>query len=485
MNINPRVKKLFAIDEIAESRVLQVLSAAFLFSFLITFSGWTSDNFTFGELSKACMPHLIEACSEYKQILPLTPLPFGYSQTIFYVLLFSLICLGFYYLYHKKYELVWLAIFILWLYKFYIIFGFGSGNYDYYDLILITIFLFLKDKLYWLRFFFISLYFLSSTIKIHEGWILGTYFTSLETGLPLVGNYLAPIATNIVIISQMFFAWLLLKPKNTLLFRLSFGFFLFFHLYSGILVEYRYLITSIPLLVILFLLPETRSQRIHSRYLPQILLITLLFLQSVAILIPGDQKLSLEGNKYGLYMFEANHQCIANYTIYFKNGLTATDSRQSSDARNRCDPYDYIYNYKRRCDDAIEKISATFDHSINGNPFYRIVDVSNICLLEYKPFRHNHWIKLESDQPKLVGYPAKNFYSINISRAGEIQYTANEKMILPGLEKNSFPGLNSLQEWLYQNLSFIEKCYWFIWVLELVGISYFVFIKKNKKSPSL
>jgi hypothetical protein len=81
-------------------------------------------------------------------------------------------------------------------------------------------------------------------------------------------------------------------------------------------------------------------------------------------------------------------------------------------ARERCNPYDAVNRFKLYCKNAgVAKIALTFDHSINGSAFYRIVDEPNLCQLKYHPFSHNTWIKTEYDAPKLIGYPVKNFYS--------------------------------------------------------------------------
>ena len=114
-------------------------------------------------------------------------------------------------------------------------------------------------------------------------------------------------------------------------------------------------------------------------------------LQFISILIPGDEKLTMEGNKYGLYMFEANHQCISKFTIENHDGTEDILERQVESARSRCDVYRYWFTVsKRYCQEkSIEKISWTFDHSINGGPFLRIVEQENICDLQYKPFSHN------------------------------------------------------------------------------------------------
>jgi hypothetical protein len=72
-----------------------------------------------------------------------------------------------------------------------------------------------------------------------------------------------------------------------------------------------------------------------------IFVIILFILQFISILIPGDEKLTLEGNKYGLYMFEANHQCFSELVIERKNGFLITKKNNSESARNRCDPYKF------------------------------------------------------------------------------------------------------------------------------------------------
>ena len=133
------------------------------------------------------------------------------------------------------------------------------------------------------------------------------------------------------------------------------------------------------------------------------------------VFIPGDHKMTLEGNKYGLYMFEANHQCVSRFVISYTNGTTETRYKDSSSARHRCDPYRYWFPMKQMCmrasgDIAVDSISWKFDHSINGEPFYRIVDQKDICTLEYNAFTHNEWISAPEFGAPAVGYPVENEY---------------------------------------------------------------------------
>ena len=158
-------------------------------------------------------------------------------------------------------------------------------------------------------------------------------------------------------------------------------------------------------------------------------------------LIAGDRRITLEGNRYGMFMFEANHQCVGTVKtyraikvpitpsikqnnqctgrrcvtsskIYEEDNLQVREERiEIGAAWNRCDPYVEWSWIQRLCrkDPSIRRIAFTFDHSINGGPFYRIVDEANICGLVYKPFSHNDWIKLPPEAP-VVGVPLKDGY---------------------------------------------------------------------------
>ena len=85
---------------------------------------------------------------------------------------------------------------------------------------------------------------------------------------------------------------------------------------------------------------------------------------------------------------------------------------ESGTAWNRCYPYEWWSRYHTRCErnPSIDRISLRIDHSINGGPFYRIVDTENICDLPYYPLGENRWIKQPPEAP-LIGYPVTNTYN--------------------------------------------------------------------------
>jgi len=312
-----------------------------------------------------------------------------------------------------------LLILFIWKIIISFVFNYGAGNYDYYDIVFSFIILFLPYKEYFLRRGFVLLYFLAATIKFTGGWIAGTHFTSLISGLPFIPDNLAPLATNIVILFQMLESWLLLS-KNKKLQNFSFTFALFFHLYSGIIVGYRYLLSDIPILVVLFwryykiAQSELDKKYDFKKLLAGYIFFLILTIQQIFVSIPieSDRHYTLERNKFGLYMFEANHQCSSDMYVYYKDGYMEKYNYQDSNARNRCDPYNYWFKYKQVCirgEDKISRISWTFDHSVNGGPFYRIIDEKNICNLDYSFYSHNKWIK-DNNNSELIAYPLKNFY---------------------------------------------------------------------------
>lgn len=411
-------KKLFSLHEIESSAVLQIALGALLLSLFVGLSRW----FYTDSLSISTYANNAHMCWAYFQdcgrFYFLEVLPLGYSQSILFMAIFGIMVAAAYLMYRKEWVFAHALVGLVWLFKVTILFVLTeqlTANYDYYDTLLLFVILFLPHKLFFARLAFVMFYFLSSTIKIHEGWILGSYFTTLATGLPLFGSVLAPIVTNAVIGMQMVGSWFLLS-RNAWLRLIALTYFITFHLYSGILVGYRYPTVALVMLLVLFTIrfKETYSTvALDRRSIAGWCFIALLFgMQTLPLTIPGDQKLTLEGNYYGFFMFDANHQCVSRSVTEYSNGTTRERVRESMDAQSRCDAYEYWFTLKNTCsrDTTITRIAWTFDHSINGNPFYRIVDTANVCELEYKPFEHNEWIRVPEDGAAIVGYPLKNYY---------------------------------------------------------------------------
>ena len=410
-------RRLFSIGEIESSTALQWVFGATIFSYAVAFMSWFFRRGVTIDAARdgvhACWPYF-QSCGDF---LFLRTLPEGYSQSLLYIALFILLGFSVYAVSQRTWVRAHILLVPVFVWHTIVVFILSSqfaGNFDYYLAILSFVLLFAPHKEFFLKLTLVVLYFLSTAVKIHEGWILGTYFSALKTGLPLFPDWSIPIWTNLVIFMEMVGAWFLLS--NQKVFRyFALAFFTIFHIYSLTIVGFRYPVTVLPTMLILFG-PWYQYQQIprDMRSLFGWMLIIVLFgVQSISHFIPGDEKQTLEGNMYGLYMFEANHQCISTAHIVRQESGSEEVRSEGISARNRCDPYRVWFALNQLCTrntQTLERISWTFDHSINGGPFYRIVDVENACDLTYKPFSHNEWIKTLSDNPEIIGYPVENVY---------------------------------------------------------------------------
>jgi hypothetical protein len=403
-------RSVFNVHEIETDITLKWLSGAILLGFQVTFSIWMTSQFTtlnaVANSTYLCWP-FFQGC---KSLIFLSGFPEGYSQATAYAVLFGLIASAVYAIHLGKWTYVHFAILLLFLAKAYFVlvsYDF-KGNFDYYHNLFCFIYLFCAHKKFFAQLGLVLFYFLSTASKIHPSWVLGRYFTALKAGLPIFPFGSEALMTNLVIAMEMVGSWFLLS-SNTVVQRLAFTFFVVFHLYSGTLVGYRYPTIVMPPLLILFgpWFKAPDRAPIDRRSVPGWLVMgSLIFLQLIPHMIDGDEKLTMEGNFYGLYMFEANHQCFGSISRDGKVIRTFSEA----DALTRCDPYNVWFGAKNAyCTGSNAKYKMVFNHSINGDPFREIVNEPDLCALEYRPFSRNSWIKNEKEAPA-VGRPVQNFY---------------------------------------------------------------------------
>ena len=445
------LSKIFNWGEIKDSAMLQMIYYIFIFNSIIYF-------FSF-KIPETCWPHF-QSC---KSIFNILPLPFSYDLNYFLVSIYVLLVYGTFYMYKKDYKKALLILTLIFIVRFYFAFfgDYNSGNFNYYDVYLMFIYLFIPKKELFLRVGFIYFYFLASTIKLDASFISAKYFTTLTLGAPFFNNIAIVIFSNLVIIMQMVGVWFIFSDNKKYR-MIAYVYMTIFHFYSGLIVGYRYIITSIPFLMVLF------NEKIFERYdvfknlyieknkntLGLFFLFALLCLQLLPYTISGNHKVTLEGNNYGFYMFEANHQCKSILTQNGKNIKT----EYSNDARNRCDPYTYLFKYKNLCINNNEKINWELVSSLNGEPFYEIVNESDMCALSYKPFVKNTWIKDEV-KAKKVGYPRYNYYAQSyFDKDTKIKFISESKVV-----ENNY-----LQELTQKYLIQIQYIYYILWVLTLL-----------------
>lgn len=434
-------RALFSIAEIERQPILQWMFGATLFYFFVNFFVWIQANHVTAQSASEgraiCWP-FFEQCGAFYF---LDTLPYGYTQPAVYMIWYGVMALIVYYMWQLRWVRAHLLLSVLFLWKLFIIaVSFASaGPYDYYHITLTAVLLGATHKEYFLKLSFVFMYFMSATIKFSPGWVLGTYFSSLEAGLPFIPRPLIIVATNIVIFGQIVEAWFLLS-KNRILQRIALWYATLFHLYSGVLVSYTFPSIAVPPILILFgpLYRYTPAPFTKRSLVGWAIVAFVGVCQLLGFVVTPDRFMTLEGHRYGMYMFDANHQCryvteahvgVQQQTSEW-NGmncsgmwcLTEQSARhegggtvyrrvgESSESWHRCDPYEVYTVARASCGTpGIERIALTFDHSINGGPFYRIVDEPDICSRTYRAFSHNEWIKVPPEAP-VIGYPLQNVY---------------------------------------------------------------------------
>jgi hypothetical protein len=329
-------------------------------------------------------------------------------------------------------------------------------EYEYFHLPELAIFLFSARKKYFARRMLVLTYFLAATMKLSESWIVGSYFSSLELGLPAFPNAWIPYITNATVLFEIFTPVLLLSERRKVrLFAIAA--WTLFHIYSVSLVGFPYPAHCITLLFALFLPwdSEPRPRFTGRAAVGWGLLATIGIMSALPWFVNGDRLYTVQARKFGAQMFDANHQCISTETTNFRDGHQAVSQHRSSFAMWRCSPYEWLFGIQQRCKKSdIATISWQFDSSINGGPFYRIVDTQDACRLTYNEFQVNDWIRGPEDGALAVGFPRKN--GLRGYRQDPI------RAVLFDAPDSSLQVAS--QDFFTVHFQFLKHLYWFLWI---------------------
>lgn len=362
-----------------------------------------------GKPGEICGPHL-QACESLRL---LSAYPFSYSQMVLNAGLFALLLLSFIFQQQKRWleaHLTLLPVFF-WRIGLFTIFSFElPANFEYFSLFLAAMLLLPKQKLYFCQIGFAFLYFLSASVKFNEGWINASYFTSLELGMAFVPDAIAPIFSNLVIGLEIFVTWWLLSQDQRKR-NIAVALYVVFHLYSILIVGVRYPVyTLFPLVILFYLASPAVPRRLRGwDYLGYAPIMIMLVLQLLPYTWGKDKRYTQEGYKLGLGMFDANHQCRSLLRYNYQDGTSREEKQESRQGMNRCMPYVVWWEIQKSCRNSkLKSVEWKFDHSINGEPFYRVVDEANACDLKYKAWGSNDWIHEPNLDSIPVGYPERN-----------------------------------------------------------------------------
>lgn len=186
------------------------------------------------------------------------------------------------------------------------------SNFHHFHLLYTLVFLISSDKLRFFRGALVVSYFLSGLVKLTPSWLFGEYFNALPEKLPLLPklDWLVTTATVSVIVLE-FLGPLCWFTRVRWLRGLSFGAFIVFHLYSGVIVGFWYTTLMLPLVAAAFLgfkEPLHAGYRFTRRHLATFGIFTIALCGGFYhLFIPGDVRLTGEGRYFGLFMFDANH----------------------------------------------------------------------------------------------------------------------------------------------------------------------------------
>ena len=297
---------------------------------------------------------------------------------------------------------------------------------------------------------FVLMYAMAGVVKFHEGWIAGTYFTSMKDGLPLVPRQAIPLATNFVILMETFAVWFLLFERATVR-HLVLAFFIFFHIYSFIFVGFRYPILCLPMLTILFAGGYSYKRGVTP--LALIFFAAMVSLNLRHFFIEGDSKWTFEGVSFAFTMIDANRQVQAVERDFYKDGHVQVHATTSENGYQRIRPFTHWFRIQKRCQEKpIERVEWIMAVSVDGSPYRELINVPNACNLQYSSWGHNEWMHVDG---KIVGYPGPNYYAggDRVSREAP-QVFAEPQIVLTPLQAGLRDHV-TLISWLYAALAFL------------------------------
>ena len=392
-------RKLFSIEEFERSDVLPWVFGVLLVGFLMLANTLIdTDTITIqGVLnnSSVCWPWFPNCDSWHF----LVGYPDGYSQRLAFALVLGILVGCVYSIWKKDWTTAHALLMIVYLFFIFLVYvmeGRSGLRYGDHLVVLTTVVLFFRNKVFYLGFTLVLLYFFGGLSKLNEGWLTGSRFLWSDSGLPLIPRGATMFATNVIVVMELLGSWLLLAKSSAM--RISvLCFFIIFHIYTIIFTGFTYSVVALPLLLLLF--SQERRERMPDRLQvgASLFLGTLFVLQITHFFIPGDMRITREGGMYAFDSFSSSNECRSYVTHVYRDGTTREWVRKGNGG---CDPYAQLSRIQRECEFATPKpvrIAWKFDQSVNGEPYLRIVDVPNACVLTYNAFLHNEWIRLDPE----------------------------------------------------------------------------------------
>ena len=479
--------RIFSVAEIAESRQLQAVAAIVWFLYIFDLNAYSKSPLQYFNPQAIYELNCWSYWPQCHDYLHFAAFPFSYLYTEWMALLLGLMLVSLWAALKNKWCLAhfFLLIPVVWrvIFQFALV-NYHTVNFDFFYLAPTFILLFARNKSQNLKYIWILCYLFAARVKLDDGWILGTYFTSIDLGFPFLPKALTPLATNITILFEIVASLGLLAHSN---FKRQCSLYAWtgFHLISAITVGYLYPVRCLLFLWSLFgfgVVPKSKEYLGLKKSLAATFIFTAFCLTNfIPSMIPGDVNQTFAGIDYGFHMIDANHQCLNKVRHFSSNNQVLEE--YSTGTRNpfgRCYPDEFLRNLKDnncRSLSVGEHIEWKLWHSKNGGPFYETINTSDACHLEYQAFAKNSWIKEPSEGAPLVGYPEMN----SIYKGG----SPGKPVVFEKSQGEPFT-----YNFLRENYKYIRMFYLILWtmafiylVLKIIGLN--LSSRKKKESEEL
>jgi hypothetical protein len=403
---------LFSLSELRDSRRLQAVFAASWFLAIFDLVRVSSPPDSLNDL--VCWSYLPNC----RELFNFAGLSQSYAYPVWNAVLLALLVIAMAALVSRRWVAAHASLSVVILWKFllaFVLVNAHTTNFELFHLIPSFVLLFARNKLASMRYAWALAYLFCARVKLDDGWILGTYFSSTKLGLPLIPESLIPLATNLVIAGEILFSVGLIWPNRKAQ-RTSFWAWTLFHLYSTTLVGFFYPVRCLAFLWTLFAFPRQEESAPAPSWLglrTTLMVAVLCFVNFLPSWISPNSSATFEGLDYGFFMINSNYQCLHQVRAVGKDGSTGTSwSAGSTNPMTRCYPQDVLQRIQRDCEAAAKGSHTlwTFAESRNGGPFYELIHEEDACKLEYQAFTRNPWIHLPAEAP-IVGYPEKNSFT--------------------------------------------------------------------------
>lgn len=280
------------------------------------------------------------------------------------------------------------------------------GHVMFYLAMINFVFLLLPNKIMTLGWFLLLTYPLSLGSKMTDSWLGGEVFKILDLGLPIIGDRLHALAAWSVLFVEGVMVWLLLASQKKIRFLAVVALF-GFHFYSIAMIQYFFPAVAILILIIVFVGHERPLQwpkKTTHRLIVIGITAVLICGQSISLFIPGDSRLTGEGKRYGLHMFQSIPDCFITTMVADSNSYT-TEKHWNEKRQGYCEPYYHWYLLSQQCHHhQWQSAVFTIDLAINQEPYRRIVNQINACNTQYHPLLHNDWIGYDRNTLPIIEY---------------------------------------------------------------------------------